>query len=204
MIRINKPKATRGQFDKHRILTAILLALQNVHTDANISPTLESDIDDDMRSPIIYHADDIPKDGTIEKYFEISTEYQSDHFCARILVNSNIEFYKYKRQHELINWLKSEDIKLDRNPLQATLKPHQVGFFTHFVARTDQTTLYENHIQTAVSTSCPSLFLQTKYIKVNNVMFRVWNVYFDKQDIEEITIELKSAFNTEDIRQFFP
>jgi hypothetical protein len=69
--------------------------------------------------------------------------------------------------------------------------------------RTDQTKYYEHRIQLATTNKCPPFFLQTKYIMVGHTSTKVWNVYADNTDINAITEELKTAFNTPEFRQFY-
>jgi hypothetical protein len=51
---------------------------------------------------------------------------------------------------------KNENIKIDeRNPLEKSLKPHQIGFFTHFIVGADKTTIYEQCTSMNTTTKCP-------------------------------------------------
>jgi hypothetical protein len=53
------------------------------------------------------------------------------------------------------------------------------------------------------ASACPPFFLQTKHIKVDQTLTKVWNVYADNADINDITTEMKTAFNTPEFRQFY-
>jgi hypothetical protein len=72
------------------------------------------------------------------------------------------------------------------------------------VPRTDQTKNYEYRTQTAVSEQCPTLFLQVNHIKAAYCISRVWNVYVHQEDVDAVPEELKKAYNTTSLRQFFP
>jgi hypothetical protein len=200
-IRIAYPNSSRvGSFDKRRILIALLQAFQQIDPSANIHPTLLSD-ELQHQEKILRHIDEIPNIAQdIDQYYEIPTTTNSDCFHARILVNSGIEYHHFKRNTHFVQWLKSEDIQLDRNRLKDTLKPHQVGFFTHLVPRIDQTLLYEHRAQIAVTPSCPPFFLQIKYVKAAYTTTKVWNVYTNAENIDKVAQELKTAYNIPEFR----
>jgi hypothetical protein len=135
-------------------------------------------------------------------YLEIAPDNHSEVFCARILLNSQLDLHEYKRNQEFLKWIKKESITLDRNPLETTLCPQQVGFLTHIVTRIDQTTMYETRARTTTD-NCPPFFLQVKYLKSGHATTKVWNVYTDKTDTDSFTRSLKNAFNNTELRQFF-
>jgi hypothetical protein len=202
VVRITKPKSSIGKFNKHRILTALLHAFQNIHPHTNIHQNLDTT---NNTTKLLYLDTDIPTDDTIHHYLELQeTPTQNDDFCARIILNCEFDLYTLKRNRELIQWLKSEMISIDRNPLQSILKPRQIGFLTHFMTRIDQTDLYEQLLRSQVSKGCPQFFIQAKHIKAGVASTRVWNVYACHSDIDEITKHFKLAYNNEEIRQFFP
>jgi hypothetical protein len=154
-VRMNKPRANVGQFDKKRILTAILNALQAVEAATNIHPTLINYEAPDNKG-ILYKPEDIPSNETdLNKYLEFPETISSEYFCARILVNSNNELYMYKKNPTFMAWLKYEEITMERNPIPDTIKPVQIGFITHMIARADHTSMYEHRIQQMTSNKCP-------------------------------------------------
>jgi hypothetical protein len=132
----------------------------------------------------------------------MSNKPNSDNFCARILLNSNIELHIYKRNTNFLSWLKTENITVDRNLLPDTMHPTQIGFITHMITRTDQTSMYEQRLHCLTRSDCPPFFLQIKYIKTANVTTKVWNVYANQNDTEVIITELNEALNTPGLRQF--
>jgi hypothetical protein len=115
-------------------------------------------------------------------------------------LNSNVELHALKRNTNLLNWLKHENITLDRNPLASTLKPQQLGFFTHMVVRADQTSMYECRVTNHTTEKCPPFFLQPKHLKAQHAKTKVWNVYSDSIDTDQIIKELKNAYNTPSLR----
>jgi hypothetical protein len=132
----------------------------------------------------------------------MSNKPNNENFCARILLNSNIELHVYKRNTSFLSWLKIENITVHRNPLADTTHPTQIGFITHMIARTDQTNMYEKRLQGLTTPDCSPFFLQIKYIKTANVTTKVWNVYANQTDTEVVISELKDAINTPELRQF--
>jgi hypothetical protein len=203
-ISIPHPNSTKsGRFDKRRIILALLHAFQQLDATANIHPTLTSECMQDQENTL-RKDDDIPTlENDLNKYLEISPTTTSDCFQARILINSAFELHHFKRDPNFVSWLKSEHIQLDRNPLQQTMTPHQVGFFTHIVPRTDQTSLYERRAQLSVTPNCPPFFIQIKYLTSTYVTTKVWNVYTAKDHADLVTEELKLAFNLPDLHQFY-
>jgi hypothetical protein len=121
-----------------------------IHPDANISPKITAPSETTSTTTQlekIYDITTLDNDlDNISKYIEMADTTSGDTFCARILLNSNIELHQFNRDLNLVAWLKSENIQLDRNTLQKTLRPQQIGFFTHMTSRNDQTVLYENRI----------------------------------------------------------
>jgi hypothetical protein len=114
-----------------------------------------------------------------------------------------VDLHTLKRSPELIAWLKNENITLDRNPLEKSLKPQQIGFFTHFIVRADKTQMYKQRASVNTTTNCPPFFLQVKHIQISQTKTKVWNVYGNPSHIDEITAELKNAYNTTSFRQFY-
>jgi hypothetical protein len=207
-VRIHKPKHQTGHFDKHRILLSILHAIQMADPSANIAPSPQHDYSNDFEhfteSDIIHHSEHIPKNGIdLDRYFEFPSTTRVDRFNARLILNSDLDFHAFKRNQNIIAWLHRENIQLDRSPLESTIQPQQIGFFTHMIARTDQTTLYEARIQQNTSMDCPHFFLQIKYIRIGSVSTKVWNVYSNKDDHDTIKHELKRAYNSPQLRQFY-
>jgi hypothetical protein len=92
---------------------------------------------------------------------------------------------------------------MERSPLQSTLQPVQAGFFTHKIARIDQTAMNEDRIQQDTSSMCPDYFLQVKHLKIASVTTKVWNVYSEREDQEEVNREMKEAYNTTNFRQYY-
>jgi hypothetical protein len=64
---------------------------------------------------------------------------------VRILLFSDIKCFQYKRSPEFFTWLKKENIKLDRNSIQDTLKPRSITVFTHMTTQVDQCNMYCFH-----------------------------------------------------------
>jgi hypothetical protein len=208
MIRMQQPATYHGKFDKARILHAILNALQNAHPDCTIRPKIQIlQTNPNTTVPIINKilttTNDIPINEEITNYIEIPPTTTPGNFSARILLNSMIDLHVLKRNRDLIEWLKQENITIDRNPLEECLKPHQIGFFTHFAVRTDQINMYEQRVIQQTSTHCPPFFLQVKHLKARHATTKVWNVYGDPKDTDLIIKELKSAYNSQTLRQFY-
>jgi hypothetical protein len=203
-IRLQNPTPGRnGKFDHRQILEAILQAFQYVDPVSNIRPSMVSPHYNNTNMNIC-KPNDIPCPvGEIKEYIEISPAQHHDNFCARIITNSNHDLNHYKRNSVFVNWLKSEKIQLDRNPLRSTLKPHQIGFFSHMMPRADQTDLYELRSQLSVTSSCPPFFLQIKHIKAAFGITKVWNIYANTLDTDKIISELNLAYNTPNLRHFF-
>jgi hypothetical protein len=204
MIRMTQTTTIHGKFDKVRILTAILHALQQNDPACNISPRIQRINDNTNFQKNLHTADDILQTQTIDKYLDIPTETTTGHFRARILLNTNADLHILKRSATLIAWLKSENITIDRNPLENSLKPQQIGFFTHYIVRADKTSMYEERISSSISDNCPPFFLQTKHLHASQAKTRVWNVYGDPAHVDIIIEKLKAAYNTGTFRQFFP
>jgi hypothetical protein len=146
MIRMQQPASQYGKFDKPRILQALLHAFQNVLPDCNIRPTIHTPDPDQNATPtspnkLLITATDILTDDNINKYLKEPPTATPEVFRARILLHSAIDIHVLKRNQDLISWLKCETITIDRNPLESSLKPRQIGFFTHFIVRTVQTSM---------------------------------------------------------------
>jgi hypothetical protein len=192
VIRITAPNSQHKQFDRNRILAALLHAFQSVSPAANIQPTPRLD----GSSPQIHNLikiSDIPS-GTDEElncYIEVPSEAPFGTFCARIILATNIELHHYKKDQYFVQWLKTEHIQLDRNPLQETIRPQQVGFFTHMITRTDQTTMYEHRAQLTLSDTCPPFFFQTSLLKIGNIATKVWKVYAASTHIPALASEIQ-------------
>jgi hypothetical protein len=203
-VRIRNPVPSRHhEYDHHRIIKALLHAFQHVAPECNVRASMASKHHDNIKK-FLHDTIEIPTTNTDQKeYLEISDDIQTDNFCARILINSNYDLQHFKRNTVFVNWLKDEQIQLDRNPLRNTLRPHQIGFFSHMIPRPDQTELYEIRSQYSVSRECPPFFLQVKHIKAAFGITKVWNIYAHSKDTDSITKELKIAYNKPNLRQFF-
>jgi hypothetical protein len=196
-IRINASTKQHATLNKTCILIALRHAFQSVDQGANIiqpsSPKMTATHD----TKTIFSAEDITSSSNnIAKYLEHSQN-------APIILNINLELFEYKRDQQFFQWLKDEHFNLDHNILQQTLQPVQVGVFTHMNPRTDLTTNYEHCIQMATTTTCPPFSLQVKHIKTTSVTTKVWSVYADMKNINDITKELKAAFNSQELRRFY-
>jgi hypothetical protein len=204
VIRIMAPKSQHRQFDRHRILAALLHAFQSVSPAANFQPTPQPD-GSSPQIPNILKISDIPgdTDEELNQYIETPNETPIGTFCARIILATNIELHHYKKDQHFVQWLKTENLKIDRNPLQETLRPQQVGFFTHMITRTDQTTTYEHRAQFTLSNTCPPFFLQTSLVKVGNIATKVWKVYAATTHITALATEFKQTYNIPQLRVFY-
>jgi hypothetical protein len=202
-IRIRQPNPTRtGTFDHRRILEALLHAFQQVDPVSSIQPRPPSNDTTTFRP--IFTTQDIPTSkNDIEAYMEHAKDHTDVNYRARIILNSNLDLQQFKRNPDFIQWLRNENIKIDRNPLRSTLKPQQIGFFSHLTPRKDQTLLYEQRAQLAVTNRCPPFFLQVQHMKAAHCLTKVWNVYAAPEDADELSKELKKAFNKPSLRQFF-
>jgi hypothetical protein len=139
----------------------------------------------------------------LNRYIEITDETSMGMFCARIILGTNIDIHKYKKDIQFIHWLKSENMQLDRNPLQMTLRPQKVGFFTHMIPRSDQTSIYEHRVQLGMPDTCHQFFLQSSHIQIANMTTKVWKVYADSAHVFHLASELKHHFNTPQLRIFY-
>jgi hypothetical protein len=63
--------------------------------------------------------------------------------------------------------------------------------------------MYEQRTASSTTPKCPPFFLQGKHLQVSQAKTKVWNVYGDPAHLEEITAELKSAYNNPNFRQFY-
>jgi hypothetical protein len=203
MIRIAQTSFQHGTFNKTRILTAVLHSSQQTHPDCSISPKWNHDDSQPPNKKILRRATDIPDDHNIEHYLEQTDTTTSGQFRARILLNTNADIHTLKRSPQLIAWLKNENITIDRNPLAHSLKPQQIGFFTHFIVRSDKTQLYEHRTSSITTSKCPPFFLQAKHLQVSQAKTKVWNAYGDPNHLEEKTAELKNAFNNPTFHQIY-
>jgi hypothetical protein len=203
-IRIQHPNPTRnGTFDHRRILEALLHAFQQVNPDSYLQSCSPSDENNTKHT--IYTSEDIPTSpDELKTLIEEHPASTDKSYCTRILLCSNLALHQFKRNQTFVQWLRNENIKLDRNPLRNTLKPYQIGFFSHMTPRKDQTLLYENRMQAAVSDKCPPFFIQIHHVKAAYCITKVWNVYAAPADADEVSKELKTAFNKTSLRQFFP
>jgi hypothetical protein len=148
----------QSTFNKKRILTAILHAFKQTHPECHISPKIQDRTDDLEQYKNIHLAEDIPDDQNIDSYMEIPINNPSGQFCARILLNCTEQLHIVKRSKDFIAWLKNENITIDRNPLATSLKPQQIGFFTHNIVRQDKTEMYEKRVTDTTSIDCPPFF----------------------------------------------
>jgi hypothetical protein len=159
-VRITNPNPSRNsKFDHSRILEALLQAFRHVDLESNIRPTPTSPHHMN-REKNLYNVSQVKNlnDETTE-YLEFNTETENEHFCARILLNTDNDLIYYKRNTVFVQWLKTEQIQLDRNPLKNTLKPRQIGFFSHMMPRSDLTDIYEHEL----TLPCRNLALHSSY-----------------------------------------
>jgi hypothetical protein len=202
-LRIKAPTLQNGEFDKHRILVSFLHAFQAVDPSANILPKLHTG-PNVTETAYIHQETDVPtSEQGLAQFLELQNETHTDTFCARIILASRLELHQYKNDRNFTQWLKNEDIQLNRNPISTTLRPKQVGFFTHMIARDDQTKMYEHRIQSETTDECPPFLLQTSHIKIGNATAKVWKIYANISDIATVTKEIKDAYNTPQLRVFY-
>lgn len=202
-IRLKKLQHSNGKLSVHRTMLALLIAMQNINPSTNIRSINESD------PSVLFNPNDIPTEiDELSNFFKEDTAMDtntdppnSNLLCFRIIIRSDTPLHKMKTNNTFTNWLKSENIQMDRNILTC-MKPQQAGLLTHITVRSEITEVYEQRLQRLVSIACPRFMLQPRVLETNYAKTTIWNVMTAPDNVSEVTKELKQVLNTPQFRQY--
>lgn len=125
----------------------------------------------------------------------------ANRLCFCIIIRSDTPLHKIKSNNVFTNWLKSENIQMDRNILPC-MKPQQAGLLTHITVCTEIMEVYEQRIHQIVSIACPHFMLQPRVLETNYAQTTIWNVMTAPKNVNKVRKELKQALNTPTFRQY--
>jgi hypothetical protein len=167
-IKITQSKIGRKNFQKQRVLVAILRLFQSVQPETYISPLIDDGTAKDLVIP-----EEVPLDDRLfRKYMDKATTGSRTMFAAKFVIKSNYMLHQFKYQELVIDYLREENMNIEINNLDCIL-PVPVGFFENLIARNETIDLYAKRLFDILPKGAPHFQLNVQSIKARHDRTRV-------------------------------
>jgi hypothetical protein len=189
-----------ADYNVHTIMTDIFTKLQKVHEKTWIGPIDPNDSD---LEPILSPTEVPSEEAALLEYAENPTPTKRGHFHMRMYIHADIEFYKFKQDQALMQWLFKEKITIAIS-LLATSNPQNVGFFVQLHPRMDLLPVYTNRLKILLpAKNFPPYQLTTVMLFAGEAKTKVVLVSAAKEDVERLALLFLSAGMESDQIDFY-